>query len=160
MIYAQAYIEAATAQIIASTPHSMEKTMAAEIIRALADSGAFLTEAWRRARPRTDEETGIMTNEKEEIDAELQGVPVLVDEEIGEDDRYLVDYVQAYAGQDEAGDWQVHLVLVWEGETVEIVLSANDAKALSGGVAMANSYILKERTKERFGRRKAPKTAD
>ncbi len=101
-----------------------------------------------------------MTSEKEAIDAELQGVPVPVDEEIGEDDRYLVDYVQTYAGQDEAGEWQVHLVLVWEGETVEIVLSANDAKALSGGVAMANSYILKERTKEKFGRRKAPKTAD
>ncbi len=48
MIYAQAYIEAATAQIVASTPHSMEETMAAEIIRALAESGAFLTEAWRQ----------------------------------------------------------------------------------------------------------------
>ena len=48
MIYAQAYIEAATAQIVASTPHSLEATMAAEIIRALADSGAVLTEAWRR----------------------------------------------------------------------------------------------------------------
>ena len=47
MIYAQAYIEAATAQIIASTPRSMEETMAAEVIRALAESGAFLTEAWR-----------------------------------------------------------------------------------------------------------------
>lgn len=101
-----------------------------------------------------------MTNDKEVIDAELQNVPVPVAEEIGEDDQYLVDYVQAYAGQDEAGNWQVHLVLVWEGETVEIVLSANDAKALSGGVAMANSCILKERTKEKFGRKKAPKSTD
>lgn len=101
-----------------------------------------------------------MTNDKEVIDAELQNVPVPVAEEIGEDDQYLVNYVQAYAGQDEAGNWQVHLVLVWEGETVEIVLSANDAKALSGGVAMANSCILKERTKEKFGRKKAPKSTD
>lgn len=45
MIYAQAYIEAATAQIVASTPHSMEAMMAAEVIRALADSGAVLMEA-------------------------------------------------------------------------------------------------------------------
>lgn len=42
MIYAQAYIEAATAQIVASTPHSKEGAMVAEIIRALADSGAAL----------------------------------------------------------------------------------------------------------------------
>ncbi len=51
MIYAQAWIEAATAQIVASTPHSMEEAMAAEVIRALADSGAFLAEAWRRSPP-------------------------------------------------------------------------------------------------------------
>ncbi len=47
MIYSQEWIEKATAQIVASTPHSMEAMMAAEVIRALADSGAVLTEAWR-----------------------------------------------------------------------------------------------------------------
>lgn len=48
MIYARSYIERATAQIVASTPHSMEEAMAAEVIRALADSGAFMAEAWRQ----------------------------------------------------------------------------------------------------------------
>ncbi len=109
--------------------------------------------------PGRSEVTGIMTNDKT-VDAELQGVPVPVAEEIEEDDQYLVDYVQAYAAQDEAGNWQVHIALVWEGEAVEIVLSANDAKALSGGIAMANSIIMKEKAKEKFGRKKAPKTAD
>ena len=99
-----------------------------------------------------------MTTDKV-VDDELQNVPIPV-EEIEEDDQYLVDYVQAYAAQDEAGNWQVHIALVWEGETPEIVLSANDAKALSGGVAMANSIIMKERAKEKFSRKKAPKTAD
>lgn len=106
------------------------------------------------------EVSSIMTTEKRDVNAELQDVPVPVAEEIGEDDQYLVDYVQAYAGQDEAGDWQVHVVIVWEGDTSEIVLSANDAKALSGGVAVANSYILKQKTREKFGRKKAPKTAE
>lgn len=106
------------------------------------------------------EVSSIMTTEKRDVNAELQGVPVPVNEEIGEDDQYLVEYVQAYAGQDAAGNWLVHVALIWEGEAVEIVLSANDAKALSGGVAVANSYIMKERTKEKFSRKKAPKTAE
>lgn len=101
-----------------------------------------------------------MTTEKRDVNAELQGVPVPVNEEIEEDDQYLVEYVQSYAGQDGAGSWQVHIALIWEGEAVEIVLSANDAKALSGGVAVTNSYIMKERAKEKFSRKKAPKTAE
>lgn len=101
-----------------------------------------------------------MTNGKDEMDAELRSVPVPVNEEIGEDDQYRVDYVQTYAAQDDDGNWEVHVALVWEGDAVEIILSANDAKALSGGVAMANSVVMKERTKAKFGRIKARKSAD
>ncbi len=105
-----------------------------------------------------------MTNEKEEIDFELRQVdridaPVPEKEEIMEDEQYEVDYVQAYAAPDETGAWKVHIVVVWEGDTNEIILSANDAKALVGGVAVANSTIMRERAKEKFSRKKTPKTA-
>lgn len=119
-------------------------------------------ECWervRRSRYRLKEVSSIMTNEKD-IDAELRSVPVPEPVEATEEDQYLVDYVQAYAAQSEAGDWQVHIAVVYDGYTTEIVLSANDAKALSGGVAMANSLILRERTKDKFARKRAPKTAE
>lgn len=113
--------------------------------------------------PGMEEVTGIMTNDK--IEFELRQVPVeerppAPRTEITEDDQFPVDYVNAYAAQNEAGDWEVHVVVIYDGDMFEILLSANDSKALSGGVAMANSFILKERTREKFGRKKTPKSAE
>lgn len=48
MIYSPEWIREATAQITATTPHSQESKAAEGILRALADSGAVLTEAWRQ----------------------------------------------------------------------------------------------------------------
>lgn len=109
-----------------------------------------------------------MTNENQgkkdiDIDAELRQVPVeepTPKTEISPDDQYLVEYVQTYAAQQTDGRWYVHVVIVWGGDEQEIIFDAADAKALSGGVAMANSYIMKEKTKDRFTRKKAPKSSD
>lgn len=46
MIYSQAWVREAAAQIVATSPHSMEETVERGILKALADSGAVLTEAW------------------------------------------------------------------------------------------------------------------
>lgn len=119
-------------------------------------------ECWGRVRskpPGISEVSGIMTNEKEQ--QEEQGVPMIGD--FGEtipmeipqdvdDDRYDVEYNGAYAAQDPDGEWKVHISLIWEGDPSEIVLSAAGAKALSGGIALANSYIMKESVKGRFKR--------
>ncbi len=45
MIYTPAWIEMVTAEIVATTPHSQEAKAAERILRALADSGAALTDA-------------------------------------------------------------------------------------------------------------------
>lgn len=78
--------------------------------------------------------------------------------EILEDSQYPAEYTQAYAAMNEAGDWEVHIGLIYDGDPQEIILDAGDAKALSGGLAIANSYIVKERTKARFSRKKTAKS--
>lgn len=45
MICTPAWIERVTAEILATTPHSKETATAEGILRALADSGAALTDA-------------------------------------------------------------------------------------------------------------------
>ncbi len=102
-----------------------------------------------------------MTKEGEtNIDYELKQVPAeeLPPKEIDESDQYRVEYVQCYAGLNDAGEWEVHIAVVWDGDPNEIILDAGDAKALSGGIAVANSYIMKERTKAKFTRKKPQKS--
>ncbi len=103
-----------------------------------------------------------MTNEKEQQDEGIptagdfgETIPMEIPEAVPQDiddDRYDVEYTGAYAAQDPDGEWKVHISLIWDGDPNEIVLTAAGAKALSGGVAVANSYIMKETAKAKIGR--------